>query len=473
MANPPVVPASAPGSYGICIAFGQNAYTTTPTWTRIDDPAFAGLAHKSSSPYSGRFATSWSTDRGRAYELDKTQAGTATITVYDTTGYFDPTNPASPFYGQITPMLRAKISVQNPADLYYYDIFTGFLESYDWTMDTAEQIATVTMHLVDGFEPLTRAEIPVDATGVKKLTGGTASPSACQTRITALLAAAGWPDDGLPGDQSLWRNINTGNVFLQDTTYNAQTSYLAAIQDVADAEFPGVANFFVSRRGAATFYGRYPRFQPTNFPQDVNFWQAADRPGLSPSNGAPLISDIQWTLDSKNLINSSLCYPFGIAQTSIYTQLVTDTVSIGQYGVRDLSLPDLINGGQPSSASQPALGANAACQLFGTYYVQNYAQPQLRISKLVFKSRNAGDSQTWQLLTGVEIGDIITVFTTNPGGGGFSKETMGLALSQFFVEGIHNDVKGPLHAGVPDWTLSLDVSPRGWFPANYPIGGNP
>lgn len=468
MSNPAVVPTSDPGSYGICIAFGQNAYSTSPTWTRIDDPLYDSLQNKATTPWNGRFVTAWSTDRGRTYELDKTQTGTASITVYDVTGYFDPTNRLGPLYGKITPMLPAKISVQNPANNFYYDIFTGFVESWDWVMDTAERMMTVTINLVDGFEPLTRGELEPASNGVTTFVGDVAA-TAAQTRISGILTLAGWPSG------TNWRNINTGNIYLQPTVYNPQTSYLSAIQDVADAEFPGVSNFFMAKNGAATFYGRYPRFQPTNFPQDVNFWQAADKPGLAPAAGAALISDIQWALDSKNLINKALCYPYGIAETSISGQIVGDNGSIAQYGIRTFSIPDLISNGQPVGggvSAQPALAANAATKIFSTYYVQNYCQPVLRISHLEFRTRLPGDSQTWALMTGVEIGDIITVFTSNPGGGGFSKETFGMGVvSQFFVEGIHNSISAPLQGNIPEWTMTLDVSPRAWFPNGYAIGG--
>lgn len=450
---------------GICVAFGQNAYATSPTWTRIDDPAFAGLTNKATSPWSGRFVQSWRSDRGRSYEMDKTQAGTATITALDTTGYFDPTNPSSPLYGKINPMLRARINMQNPASKAYGDMFTGFLESWNWTMTSDEKLMTVTIGLVDGFEPLARGELQVGANGTTILS----ATSDVQTFMDAILDLAGWPNPG----GSEWRNLNTGNVFIQRTIYNPQASFLSCLQDGADAEFPGVANVFVNKSGAVTFYGRYPRFQPTNYPQDVTFWQAGDASGAD-AFGAARIKEIEWELDSKNLINAALCYPYGIEQTDIAGQLVTNAASIAKYGIRTHSLPDLINDGQPASGnpikSQPALAKNPATKLFATYYAQNYAEPALRISKLTFGTRNPGDSQTWALMCGVEIGDIITVYTRNPGGGGFSKETDGHVLSQFFVEGIHNEVH-PLTDQVVDMTVSLDVSPRTWFPANYPIGG--
>lgn len=455
---------------GICVAFGYDAYDTDAVFTRIDDPLAPGLAWSGTST---RSVKSWSSDRGRAYELDKTQTGTAQIVLLDDTGIFDSTNADGPLYGKITPMMQAKINVLNPADLSYHDIFTGFVESWEWTFaDASETIMVVTIGLVDGFEPLTRGELQPQSTGVTLIPGDISS-AACQNNLNKILDFAGWPRDGLPGPSSSWRNLNTGNVRLKDVTYNPQTSFLAAMQDIADAEFPGVANIFINKKGAVTFYGRYPRFQPSNYPEDVDLWQAADKPGLAPADGAALIADITWALDSKNLINASLCMPFGIAQSAILGQLVTDPGSVAKYGIRTLSLPDLIVDGQNAGGGispQPSATANEVCVFYAQYYVDNYAEPELRISKLEFHSRNAGDSQTWGLIMGVEIGDLISVWTSNPGGGGFGKETFGEGvISQFFVEGIHNVVAGQLHTNVPDWTMALDVSPRAWF-ATAPFG---
>lgn len=463
----PTPPTTSPN--GIRIAFGQNAYSTDPTWTWLNDPKFANQAYNPLTPFNSRVVAGWSTDRGRAYELDKTQTGTATLTVYDTTGYMDPTNRSSPLYGKVFPNLRARINAQNPSSGAYSDIFTGFVESYRWKFSSQiENMMIITISLVDGFELLTRGEIQPGPSGTTIFLGDSAS-TACQTRLDAIADLANWPTG------AEWRNFNTGNCKLQKTIYNPQTSFLSAMQDVADAEFPGVANLFCRRSGQIAFLGRYPRFQPTNYPDDVQFWQAADRNGQAPADGAAFISDIEWELDSKNLINASLCYPAGIAQADIEGQVVTDPASITRYGIRTFSMPDLINDGQNLGggfSAQPALTANPATKIFSTYYVDCYSQPVLRISSLTFKTRPRGDSQTWALMLGVEIGDILTVFTSNPGGGGFSKETFGEGVvSQFFVEGIHNSVTAPLDGNLWEWTMTLDVSPRAWFPNNYPIGG--
>lgn len=441
-----------PSVIGIRSAFGYGTYDPAAQFIRLDDPTVPGLSFDGSA----HNVSGYQIDRGRAYELDKTQAGTASLSLFDVSGIFDPTNPDSPLAGLIGPMQQTKLGVQHGWTGLYTDLFTGFLESYKWSMTSDEVLMMLAIGLVDGFEPLSRAEIPPGANGTTIF----AATSDVQTRIDALLDIAPWPT------AAGWRNINTGNVFVQRTVYNPQTSVLSAIQDAGDADFPGVANFFMRKGGAAAFLGRYPRFKPELFPQDVQFWTCGDKGAVSAFGGAT-IKNIEWELDNKNLINAALALPFGIAQTDIAGQLVFDAASIAQFGVRSKSLPDLLVDGQPMSTFQPALGANAVCLAYAQYYVSNYSQPAIRISTLEFEvvlGTRDTPSETWDLVLGVEIGDILTVYTSNPGGGGFGKGTGGTESptpAQFFVEGIHY-VAGFVD-GVPILKLSLDVSPRGWF----------
>lgn len=456
---------------GICIAFGQNAFATSPTWTRLDDPTAPVFGFKAAAPHNTNCVSNWTVDRGRTYEQDKTSTGTATITLQDPNGLFDPTNPNSPFYGKIGPMNRVSISLFNPSNKAYTVVFTGFVEQWSWNITTEENLEIATMSLVDGFEPLSRAELVPDQTGAiyaaagngTTVVVGDSSTTACQTRINGLLDTAGWPTDGLSGPTSRWRNINTGNVYLQPVSYNPGTSTLAAIQDCADAEFPGVSNVFINKAGALTFYGRYPRFQPTNFPQDIQLWQVADA-NAADTFGAARIADIQWNIDQTHLYNACLCYPANIIQTDVAGQLYTDSASAAIYGYRALTLDDLLVGGQPSTPSQPAANAKQTCLFYAQYYVQNYKTAQVRISHLEFHSRLPGDSQSNAFLSGVEIGDLLTVFTSGPGGGGFSKGTLPPNPNQFFVEGIHYSVQpGLAGPNLFDITMTLDVSPREWF----------
>lgn len=455
---------------GICIAFSSNWNATSPTWTRLDDPSAPVWGYKAAAPHNSNCVSNWTVNRGRSYELDKTQTGTATITLQDPNGLFDPTNASSPYYGKIGPMNRVSISLFNPSNSAYTVVFTGFVESWDWTITTEEKLEVATMNLVDGFEPLSRFELIPDATGAIYLNAGNgttvvvgdSAPTACQTRINGLLDTVGWPDDALAGPLSRWRNVNTGNVFLQPIAYNPGTSVLSAIQDCADAEFPGVANVFINKAGALTFYGRYPRFQPTNFPQDVQLWQVADAGGAD-AFGAARIAIMSWTLDQSHLYNACLCYPANILQKNVNGQLYTDSASAAIYGYRSLTLDDLLVAGQPSTPSQNAANADDTCLFYAQYYVTNYKAPQVRISHLEFHTRLPGDSQTNQFLSGVEIGDLLTVFTSGPGGGGFGKGTLAPFPNQFFVEGIHYTVQPLSGPTLVDISMTLDVSPRAYF----------
>ena len=437
---------------GIRVAFNDVAFTTSePTWTQLDGPT------------GSSYVSGWTIDRGRTYELDKTQAGTSTFTLIDTTGRFDPTNPSSPYFGQIGPMRQMKIGLVNPVNHQNYDLFTGYIEAWNYTMDTAEKMMTIDVDAVDGFEPLSRAEFPPDSTGTTVLTATTD----VQTRIHYILDTFfGWNGVSALGWPTYLRKINSGNVLVKQTIYNPGTSLMSGLQDAADAEFPGVANIFMNKIGQVTFYGRYPRFQPTSYPQDVTFWTVGDKNAVNTFGGAP-IHDIQWNLDQKNLINAAQAWPEGLAQNAIASQLYVSPSSIANYGNRLQTMPNLQTDGSSGSATPPSLTPAQECQLFSWYYAANYNKPVQRISKLEFVTQDPATTTgaaLWNFICGVEIGDILTVYSSNPGGGGFSKETDAspFGVDEFFVEGIHYSA-APMTANFPQITVNLDVSPRAWF----------
>ena len=85
-----------------------------------------------------------------------------------------------------------------------------------------------------------------------------------QIRINQALADANWPS-GLT-------SIFTGNVNLHETVYSPGESILTVIHDAADAEFPGVANFYVDRYGVVCFHGRLARFNPSSVASSATHW---------------------------------------------------------------------------------------------------------------------------------------------------------------------------------------------------------
>ena len=56
--------------------------------------------------------------------------------------------------------------------------------------------------------------------------------------------------------------VFTGNVDVNETLYDPDDVILQAVRDAADAEWPGVANFYEDRFGRAVFHGRFARFDP-------------------------------------------------------------------------------------------------------------------------------------------------------------------------------------------------------------------
>ena len=70
----------------------------------------------------------FSIERGRAYELDKVDTGRATITCHDTEGLLDPTNTGGAYYGDIQPLLQARLALWDPVQEDWFTRYRGFIE---------------------------------------------------------------------------------------------------------------------------------------------------------------------------------------------------------------------------------------------------------------------------------------------------------------------------------------------------------
>jgi hypothetical protein len=465
---------------GIRIAFNSQAFNPSPTWVRVDGGV--GL-----SPHASQSTAAWTVDRGRQFQLDATQTGTATITLLDTTGMFDATNASGPFYTEIGPMRQVNIQLQNPVNNFFYNIFTGFTESWDYTYPAtpASVIMQAVVNCVDGFDSLARAELPPDPTGTTTIPPFVGAGAIAQ-RIAYILnfftATYGYGMvTSYPTD---FGAVFSGNVNTLGSVYNPQTSLLTALMDTADAESGGIANnLFMDKYGNVAFRGRAARFQPEDFQnvgpptlsKPITFWTVGDAGAAATlANCAPYF-DIEWAEDDTRLINAATCYPGGSynaaqinGQVVTATSYTVGTNSIQKYGPRTHSVPDLYTAGSPASTSNPFLNpagqtALQETKMYAQSIVDNFCLPVPVIRKIVFKTVAPGGSAGnawWNLVTGVELGDVITLYLANPGGGGFSRQESGFAVDQFIVEGIHYSVAigGPY----PQVTMSLDVSSRQW-----------
>jgi hypothetical protein len=431
------------------LAFDDPTLEPYPTWTRLDSiPNLVG---------------SYTIDRGRQYELDRTDTGRATVTVNDVDGTLDPTNPDGPYYGKIKPRMQAALCRHDPVGDSWEWRFRGFVEDFSYEFDPSQRVNRLTISLVDLFEVLAGAQMqpglfgtvppPADSAGQVYFPDG----DLVEDRIISVLAAAGLATP--------LRVVFAGDVTLHAAVYSPGESALVAVQEAADGEFPGVANVFCDRQGRVCFHGRLARFFPETVAAewgpdawDYHAWKAGDGAAVnsSPSDTVQL-REFAFEYGLAKIINSASATPAGIADEQVAGQLVVDTVSLGSYGPGSWSADSLLTRTSLLDGSDDL----TETKRFASYYVTNYAEPQNRISLIGFRSLAPSDPRAgplWQFLNRVDIADSVTVTVTSPGGGGFDD-------AEYFVEGIHEQVR-PLDPAYDDVTLTLDLSPRAFFASN-------
>jgi hypothetical protein len=418
---------------GNSIAFTNDTHDTAPTWENID-----------------AYVVSFFTRRGRASEFTKTEAGEAGWEVNDRLGDFDPTNTSGAFYPNVDALKQAKINVKHPIAGTYHDVFTGYVDEYEYARLGA-RAAHTTIPLTDGFEVLEQGNPAVVAGGIFY------AVQHVDDRIKAAAADVDWP---------LTRTrVATGNVNLQGMTYDADTSALTIMQEAADGEFPGVANLFIDAAGNLAFSGRGIRFDPTSFPDWITTWRVGDEAAcaLDPTL-LPIARDGLVLSRSKEfLYNRVVAAPRNADPATIFASQVSDAISIGKYGVRSLSLLDLLT----LNGTTSGLTGVQETQQMALYYKNNYAVPLTRVKSIEFHGQMDDGTTTpggasgnlWNFILGVELNHIVEVNTVHPGGGG-------LVAVDYFVEGIENDATR-LNDVVPNWKMNLDLSPRARY-ATYP-----
>jgi hypothetical protein len=437
------------------VAFDDGTLTWDPVWTALDQE------HPS-------LVTSYTIDRGRQFELDRTDTGRATVEIADRDGLLDPTNPAGPYYGKIEPLLPAMIGRRNPVDGNWYTRFRGFVEELDYGFDPSQQVNRLAVSLVDLFEIVAAIEMQDDMFSFP----GSSRPASTDgqvylaeqkmdDRVNWLLSQAGIPDE--------FSIVFTGNVRVWQTVYSPAESVMTAIAEAVDAEWPGVSNVFCDRHGRICVHGRLAKFDPagtaagaTPGAWDFNSWDVGDGDAVTaaPTTTAQL-REFAFNRGLAKIINSGFATPTrAMSQTQLTAdelngQTVTDAASIAQYGVRSWSAQDLLTKVGLLDDSDDLVETKR----FAQYYVDNYKQPRNRVTVLGLRTihpSHTAAAETWQLLSKVDIADAVNVsIVGSPGMGGF-------ALDPYFVEGVHEEVR-PLNPDYDDITLRLDLSPQAYF----------
>lgn len=419
---------------GVSVAPTDDWNEASPSWERLD------------VTYN---VTGWDIDRGRAFEFDRMNTGRATVSLVDDTGDFDPTN-TSGAYWDLT-LRQAGIALQNPTDSSWSTLFRGFVSRVEWVPYQNKAFANVTLELVDGLALAAATEMAPDGTFGDVENGNITFPEdlstdAMQTRIERVLDEWGWA--------ASLREIFTGNVKLWKKVYAPRTPVLSVILDALEAEFPEVANGFISKVGVFTAHGRLARFDPTNPDYDINFWSLGDDVAAiaDPTNVVRISPPLLVYRDDSRIYTAAIATDQNIADADIEDQYHDDDDNAAIYGLRTWSAEGLNTAGGASSAT-----AADVTDLFSRYYVNNFSTPRTRCGAITVRPQRANGrhgAAAWDLMCGVDISDSVHLTTTHVGGGGFDDD--------FFVEGVSYKAV-PMNATQHEVTLTLDVSPASYY----------
>ena len=165
---------------------------------------------------------------------DQFQAGQATFRIVDPNGDWNPQNPASPYYGYLTPNRKIRFSGTYSGTGYF--IFSGYITQYNYSYPKDQEIGYVDLVCVDAFRLLNLAGITTVA--------GTSAGQDTGTRIGKILDQVSFPTS--------LRNIATG----QTTTQADPSTLRTALAAIKNCEFSEQGAFYIDGGGTATFLNR-------------------------------------------------------------------------------------------------------------------------------------------------------------------------------------------------------------------------
>jgi hypothetical protein len=327
------------------------------------------------------FVQEVSVKRGKINPLDRFDAGSASVVFDNTTRVFDPLG-TSPFSAQLLPRRGIKIFSAN------VPIFVGVVE--DWNLDydlsgNSRSVAVAT----DKFLFLANQELD-SFTNVEEKSGD---------RIVTILDKPEvlWP--------ALEREIDIGQVTLQDDLVEDNTNVLEYLQLVAESES---GSLFLAADGKLTF------FDKLKGPSSVDLVTFSD-------DGVDLpFQEIRAIYGGEFLFNRVIIQALlGAAQIS------EDTTSQTFYGISTFSLTDLLMKDDADAASKSAAILN------------KYKEPNYRFDSLTTNLNALDDTESLALLNR-DLTDVIQVkFTPNQTGAEIDKLGAIIGIEHSIQPGSH------------------------------------
>lgn len=189
--------------------------------------------------------------RTYARVTDTWNPGTATLTIRDLNGDWNPDNTSSPYYGLIKPMRKLTLSGQYAGDV--YGLFRGYIQSWKYTPANGADVARMDIVAYDAFLLFNNAAVTTVTGAVAGETTG--------TRLGRILDQIAW--------SSALRDIDPGKTTCQADPGTTRAA-LAALQTIEETE---LGAFFMDWEGRATFkdrdaYVKAAAVAPTVFTDD-------------------------------------------------------------------------------------------------------------------------------------------------------------------------------------------------------------
>lgn len=236
---------------------------------------------------------------------DQFEVGTATFVINDPDAYFDPQNTSSPYFGKLVPMRKIRMAAEFNGNTYY--LFSGYIQSYQYTYPKNYETGFVTLSATDGFRLL-------NLSNISTVTGAAAGDTTGQ-RIDKILNTVSWPTS--------MRSVDTGDTTLQADPGTARQ----AINAIKNVEFCEQGAFYIDGTGSARFISR------ANLQK-----HAAATPIVFANNGTGIpYFDLKFAHDDKLIINSAT-----IQRTGGVAQTYTSQDSVDKYFKHSINMNNLV-----------------------------------------------------------------------------------------------------------------------------------
>jgi len=216
----------------------------------------------------------------------------------------NPQNTSSPYYGQLTPLKKLRISAAYSGVTYY--LFSGYTTDYIYSYDQGENVSYVDINASDAFRLFNLA-------AVTTITGQAAGQDT-GTRIDKILDTVDFPVS--------MRSISVGDTLTQADAGSSRTS-LSAIKN---CEFSEQGAYYVSPSGNVVFKNR----------SEV-IGSAGDTPiEFNQTTGIPY-KNVKFAFDDKLIVNQANITRLGGA-----TQVFIDADSVATYFPHSITSSDLV-----------------------------------------------------------------------------------------------------------------------------------